>query len=88
MSYSKQNVIRGLHIQTKNPQGKFITVIQGKIFDVAVDLRINSKTFGKVFINTLSENNSKSLYVPPGFAHGFCALDKDCLLYTSPSPRD
>ena len=49
MSFSKQNVVRGLHIQTKNSQGKFVTVIKGKIFDVAVDLRKNSKTFGKHF---------------------------------------
>ena len=49
MSFSKQNVVRGLHIQTKNSQGKFVTVVKGKIFDVAVDLRKNSKTFGKTF---------------------------------------
>ena len=76
MSYSKKNVIRGLHIQTKNRQGKFITVIKGRIFDVAVDLRKNSKTFGKVFTNILRESPSKSLFIPPGFAHGFCTLDK------------
>ena len=54
MSFSKKNVIRGLHIQTKNPQGKFISVIKGKIFDVAVDLRRNSKTFGKYYSCVLS----------------------------------
>jgi dTDP-4-dehydrorhamnose 3,5-epimerase len=77
MSYSKKNVIRGLHIQTKDSQGKFISVIKGRIFDVAVDLRKNSKTFGKSFTCTISENNSKSIFIPPGFAHGFQALDKE-----------
>jgi dTDP-4-dehydrorhamnose 3,5-epimerase len=77
MSYSKKNVIRGLHIQTKDSQGKFISVIKGRIFDVAVDLRKNSKTFGESYTCTLSENNSKSIFIPPGFAHGFKALDKE-----------
>ena len=77
MSFSKKNVIRGLHIQTKNSQGKFITVIKGKIFDVTVDLRKKSKTYGKYFSKILSEKNSLSVYIPPGFAHGFCALDKE-----------
>ena len=77
VSFSKKNVIRGLHIQTKNPQGKLISVIKGKIFDVAVDLRRNSKTFGKYYSCVLSEKNSKSLYIPPGFAHGLCGLDKE-----------
>ena len=77
MSFSKKNVIRGLHIQTKNPQGKFITVIKGKIFDVAVDLRKKSKTHGKYFSKILSEKNSLSIYIPPGFAHGFCTLDNE-----------
>ena len=77
MSYSKKNVLRGLHIQVNKPQGKFITVIKGKIFDVAVDLRKNSKTFGKHFSHILSEKNSKSIYIPEGFAHGFYCLDKE-----------
>ena len=77
MSYSKKNVIRGLHIQTKNSQGKYISVLKGKIFDVALDLRKNSRTFGKYFTTIISENNSKSIFIPPGFAHGFCALDKE-----------
>ena len=77
MSYSKKNVIRGLHIQTKKPQGKFISILKGKVYDVALDLRKNSKTFGKVFTCTLSEKNSKYIYIPPGFAHGFCGLDKE-----------
>ena len=77
MSYSKQNVVRGLHIQTKNSQGKFISVIKGKIFDVAIDLRKNSKTFGKVYSCILSEKNTKSIFIPEGFAHGFQALEKE-----------
>ncbi len=76
MSYSKQNVIRGLHLQKKKTQGKFVTVVKGKIFDVVIDFRKKSKTFGKKFTIILSEKNSKSIYVPPGFAHGFCALEK------------
>ena len=77
MSYSKKNVIRGLHIQTKKSQGKFISILKGKVYDVALDLRKNSKTFGKLFTCILSEKNSKSIYIPPGFAHGFCGLDKE-----------
>ena len=77
MSYSKKNVIRGMHIQTKKSQGKFISVLKGKIYDAALDLRKNSKTFGKVFTCILSEKNSQSIYIPPGFAHGFCGLDKE-----------
>ena len=77
MSFSKKNVIRGLHLQRKNSQGKFVSVLKGKIFDVAVDLRKNSKTFGKYYSCILSEKNSKSIFIPPGFAHGFQALGKE-----------
>ena len=77
MSYSKKNVVRGLHLQIKEAQGKFISVIKGKIFDVALDLRKNSKTFGKYFATYIDEKNSNSIYIPPGFAHGFQALDKE-----------
>ena len=77
MSFSKKNVIRGLHIQTKKSQGKFITVIKGKIHDVAVDLKKKTKTYGKYFSKILSEKNSLSIYIPPGCAHGFCALEKE-----------
>ena len=77
MSYSKKNVIRGLHLQTQNSQGKFVTAIKGRVFDIAVDLRKNSKTYGKYFSCILSEKNSNSIYIPPGFAHGFQALDKE-----------
>ena len=73
ISFSKQNVIRGLHYQS-NPkaQAKLVSVITGEIFDVAVDIRKDSATFGKWVGETLSENNRKSLFIPEGFAHGFC----------------
>lgn len=77
MSFSKKNVIRGLHLQRKSSQGKFVSVLKGKIFDIAVDLRKNSKTFGKHYSCVLSEKNSKSIFIPPGFAHGFQALDHE-----------
>jgi len=89
MSYSKKNVIRGLHIQTKKSQGKFISVLKGRVYDVAVDLRKNSKTFGKYFSCILSEKNSQSIYIPPGFAHGFCGLDKEnYIIYSCTQYRD
>jgi dTDP-4-dehydrorhamnose 3,5-epimerase len=76
-SKSKKNVIRGLHFQ-KPPkaQAKLVTAVSGEIFDVAVDLRKNSPTFGKWVSEILSEINHKSLYVPEGFAHGFCVLSE------------
>ena len=80
-SSSKKNVLRGLHLQTKNPQAKFLTVIKGKIFDVALDLRKNSKTFGKYFSVILSPKSYSSIYIPEGFAHGFCSLDKENIVY-------
>ena len=77
VSKSKKNVLRGLHTQTKNQQGKLISVLKGKILDVVVDCRKKSETFGKHFKIILSQKNSKSLYIPPGFIHGFLALDKE-----------
>ena len=89
MSFSRKNVIRGLHLQTRKSQGKFISVIKGKIFDIAVDLRKNSKTFGKYYKSILSEDNNKSIYIPPGFAHGFCAIEKEnYIIYSCTSYRD
>ena len=89
MSFSKKNVIRGLHIQTTNSQGKFISVLKGKIFDVAIDLRKNSKTFGKVYKCLLSEKNNTSIFIPPGFAHGFQALEKEnYIVYSCTKYRD
>ncbi len=78
MSYSKKNVLRGLHIQTKKPQAKIITVTHGKIFDVAVDLRKQSKTFGKYVGINISDKDNFSFYIPEGFAHGFLCLSKEC----------
>ena len=77
-SHSVKGVLRGLHYQ-KNPkaQAKLVTVFRGKIFDVAVDIRKDSPTCGKWVGEILSENNHKLLYVPIGFAHGFCVLSKE-----------
>jgi len=89
MSYSKKKVLRGLHIQTKRSQAKIITVTHGKIFDVAVDLRINSKTFGKHFSITISDKDDFSLYIPENFAHGFMCLSKECTInYKCSNYRD
>jgi dTDP-4-dehydrorhamnose 3,5-epimerase len=78
MSSSKKKVLRGLHIQTDKSQAKIITVTHGKIFDVAVDLRKKSKTFGKYISLIISENSDFSFYIPKGFAHGFLCLSKKC----------
>ena len=80
MSKSKKNVIRGLHIQKKIQQDIIVSVIKGKIFDVVVDLRKNSKTYGKSYTSILSDKNSTSLFIPAGFAHGFCALENENLI--------
>ena len=81
MSSSKKNVLRGLHIQTKKPQAKIITVISGKIMDVVVDLRKNSKTFGKYYSVIISDKSNFSFYIPEGFAHGFLCLSKKCIIH-------
>ena len=81
MSLSKKNVIRGLHIQIKKPQAKVITVVSGKIMDVAVDLRKNSKTFGKYYSLIISDKSEYSFYVPEGFAHGFLCLSDKCIVH-------
>tara|TARA_B110001450_G_scaffold253040_1_gene275801 strand:- start:2249 stop:2776 length:528 start_codon:yes stop_codon:yes gene_type:complete len=80
MSFSKKNVLRGLHIQTKNSQAKIITVTHGKIFDVVVDLRKKSKTFKKSYSIIISDKSDFSFYVPEGFAHGFLCLSKECTI--------
>lgn len=75
LSKSKKNVLRGLHYQkNKFSQGKLITVFEGIIFDVAVDIRIGSPTYGKSISKKLSSDNLQLLYIPEGFAHGFCVL--------------
>lgn len=89
VSKSKKNVLRGLHIQKKNKQGKFVSVLKGKILDVAIDLRKKSKTFGKSFKIILSEKNHTSVYIPPGFAHGFCCLaEENYVIYSCTNYRD
>lgn len=71
-SRSGRGVLRGLHYQLKHPQGKLVRIIRGEALDVAVDLRRSSPTFGRWVGCVLSETNRRQLYVPPGFAHGFC----------------
>lgn len=73
-SMSVKGVLRGLHYQINHPQGKLVRVIKGKVFDVAVDMRKGSKTFGKWFGVELSEENKKQFYISEGFAHGFLVL--------------
>ncbi|MGB0833772.1 MAG: dTDP-4-dehydrorhamnose 3,5-epimerase [Psychrobium sp.] len=75
-SRSSRNVLRGLHFQKLNPQGKLVSVLRGEVFDVAVDLRPNSETFGKHESIILSAENKLQFYIPPGFAHGFCVLSE------------
>ena len=78
MSFSKRKVLRGLHLQTQNSQAKIITVTHGKIYDVAVDLRKKSKTFGKYVGIIISDKSDFSFYIPEGFAHGFMCLSEKC----------
>ena len=76
-SKSGQGILRGLHYQIKQPQGKLVRVISGKVFDVAVDLRRSSPFFGKWAGAVLSEKNKRMLWVPPGFAHGFYVMSPE-----------
>jgi len=75
-SKSARGVLRGLHYQIHHPQGKLVRVVQGEVFDVAVDLRKSSPTFGKWVGVNLSADNHRQLWVPPGFAHGFVVLSE------------
>ena len=76
-SMSKKGVLRGLHFQKKYPQGKLVRVIKGTVFDVAVDLRPESETYGKWYGLELSEKNKKQFYISEGFAHGFLVLSDE-----------
>lgn len=91
-SRSAFGTVRGLHYQLRRPQGKLVQVTRGAVFDVAVDLRKSSPTFGRWVGVELSEENHRQLYVPPGFAHGFCVTSRDgadffykCTDYYDPS---
>lgn len=90
LSRSMKNVLRGLHYQQPKPQGKLVWVVQGEVWDVVVDIRRSSPTFGKFFNRILSDVNQTQLYIPPGFAHGFCVLSSvadfyyKCTDYYSP----
>ena len=75
-SRSVRRTLRGLHAQRTRPQGKLVRVVRGEIFDVAVDIRLRSSTFGKWVGSRLSEENFRQIFVPPGFAHGFCVLSE------------
>ncbi len=73
-SKSSKGVLRGLHFQTQHPQGKLVRSLQGRVYDVAVDLRVGSETFGKYYGVILDSEKQNMFYLPPGFAHGFCVL--------------
>jgi len=93
-SRSSRGVLRGLHFQRTKPQGKLVRVVRGKVFDVAVDIRNGSPTFGQWESIILSEDNKKQFWVPPGFAHGFVVLsdtadfEYKCTDYYDPSDED
>jgi dTDP-4-dehydrorhamnose 3,5-epimerase len=79
LSFSGRGILRGLHFQNPNGQGKLVHVLQGEVYDVAVDIRRGSPHFGRWFGTRLSAENHLQMYVPPGFAHGFCVLSETAL---------
>lgn len=88
-SFSKKGVVRGLHFQTSNPQTKLVRVLMGGIYDVAVDLRMGSPTFGRWHAEYLSSDNHAGFYIPSGFAHGFVVLTDSALVqYKCERPYD
>ncbi len=76
LSRSSHGILRGLHYQVEQPQGKLIFVARGEIFDVAVDIRQGSPSFGQYTSTILNDENHRQIYIPPGFAHGFCVLSE------------
>jgi dTDP-4-dehydrorhamnose 3,5-epimerase len=81
LSFSGHGVLRGLHFQNPNSQGKLVCVLQGEVFDVAVDIRVGSPSFGKWTGTTLSAENRRQLYIPPDFAHGFVVTSEAALFF-------
>jgi dTDP-4-dehydrorhamnose 3,5-epimerase len=81
LSRSKKGTLRGLHFQEPRPQGKLVQVLRGAVYDVVVDIRRGSPTFGRWFGAELSDENFRQLWVPPGFAHGFCVLSDTADFY-------
>ncbi len=81
LSLSRRGILRGLHFQNPNPQAKLLQVLEGEVFDVAVDLRRSSPTFGRWHGLVLSAGNKRQFFVPPGFAHGFAVLSETALLF-------
>lgn len=79
VSRSSQGVLRGLHFQNPNGQGKLVQILEGEVVDVAVDIRIGSPTFGQSAAVILSDKNFRQFYIPPGFAHGFCVLSETAI---------
>lgn len=88
-SCSSYGTIRGLHLQRRNPQGKLVRVIEGEVWDVAVDLRVGEPTFGNWIARTLSADNFRQMFIPAGFAHGLCVLSPRAqVLYKCTTPYD
>ena len=86
---TRRGVLRGMHYQSRHPQGKLVTVLEGEVYDAAVDLRPSSPTFGKSWGQILRSGDNESLWLPPGFAHGFMALsEKVIYLYKVTAPWD